>query len=173
MKADDKPDVNEIYLDFIEDIKSRENKEYETVSHTTVFIYGFSKNDNIEFKHKNSSRTYLVSSMRLLKLFAVYKDIKEIQNINNDIRDVIGGCNSTVYWVALKEFINFYNNYQTVPVEEIQNEFEEVGYETKKKLLSIVDIADLRKVPSSSVKNYVIIIDEISRYDFWRWISRY
>jgi 5-methylcytosine-specific restriction endonuclease McrBC GTP-binding regulatory subunit McrB len=163
-------DLNEAYLDFIEHLKNIENKYFETSTGSVIHISGFTKNDNIEFKHGDSSRNYLVSANRLLKLYHIFSDIKHIKNVHNDIRDAIGGCNTTVYWVALKEFISFINNVnKKINIEETNIEkYDEIGYESKKKLLSTVELDTLRQVPSSAVKNYVIIIDEINRANISR-----
>ena len=97
-------DENEIYLDYVEHLKNLESKDFKSSTGSIISISAFTKNDNVEYKHQNSSRTYLVSGNRLLKLFEVFADIKQIKNVHTDIRDAIGGCNTTVYWVALKEF---------------------------------------------------------------------
>lgn len=163
-------DLNEAYLDFIEHLKNIENKYFETSTGSVIHISGFTKNDNIEFKHGDSSRNYLVSANRLLKLYHIFPDIKHIKNVHNDIRDAIGGCNTTVYWVALKEFISFINNVnKKINIEETNIEkYDEIGYESKKKFLSTVELDTLRQVPNSAVKNYVIIIDEINRANISR-----
>ncbi len=164
-------DINEAYLDFIDYLKNLENKEFKTSSGLTITISGFTKNDNIEFKHKNRSRAYLVSSNRLIKLFEIYPEIDKIQNVHNDIRDAIGGCNTTVFWVALKEFINFYRSYDPEITEDIVDEedkFSEIGYETKKKLISTLELSDFNQIEDDEVPKYVIIIDEINRANISR-----
>ena len=163
-------DESEIYLDFVEYLKNRESKEFNTSTGSTIYIDDFTKNDNISFKHQNKSRSYLVSGKRLLKLFAVYPDINQITSLHNNIRDAIGGCNTTVYWVALREFIDFYNSYYSSHTNDEPEEenYDDVGYETKKKLLGTVDLEDLRTVSTSEVPNYVLIIDEINRANISR-----
>ncbi|PTN01874.1 McrB family protein [Mangrovibacterium marinum] len=167
-ESHEKKDENEVYLDFIEHLKNLESKDFKSATGSTISITSFTKNDNVEFKHANSSRTYLVSGNRLLKLFEVFPDIKQIKNVHTDIRDAIGGCNTTVYWVALKEFISFYNKYEKTTDEEKEEVFEEVGYESKKKLLATFDLNILREVSHNDVPNYVIIIDEINRANISR-----
>lgn len=167
-ESHEKKDENEVYLDFIEQLKNLESKDFKSATGSTISITSFTKNDNIEFKHANSSRTYLVSGNRLLKLFEIFPDIKQIKNVHTDIRDAIGGCNTTVYWVALKEFISFYNKYEKTTDEEKEEVFEEVGYESKKKLLATFDPNILREVAPNDVPNYVIIIDEINRANISR-----
>lgn len=164
-------DINEIYLDFIESIKKVDNPEYDTITGAKVFVYKINDNNNFEFRHSESTRTYIVSSTRLLKLFEFYPDINMIKNLNNDIRGALGGCNATVYWVALKEFIKFYNNYKSVSKvlpEDGVDDLDDVTYERKKSLLSTVELSELRTVSTESVNSYVIIIDEINRANISR-----
>lgn len=163
-----KKDENEVYLDFVEHLKNLETKDFKSATGSVISITSFTKNDNVEFKHANSSRTYLVSGNRLLKLFEIFPDIKQIKNVHTDIRDAIGGCNTTVYWVALKEFISFYNKYEKSSDEEKEEVFEEVSYESKKKLLGTFDLNLLREVSTEDVPNYVIVIDEINRANISR-----
>lgn len=164
----EKKDENEVYLDFLEYLKKLESKEFQSSSGSPISLSSFTANDNIEFKHANSSRKYLVSGPRLLKLFNTFSDMNQIKNVHNDIRDAIGGCNTTVYWVALKEFIAFYNNYSKGSEEEKIDAFEEVSYESKKKLLRTFDLDELRKVSTNEVPKYVIVIDEINRANISR-----
>ncbi|MFC2152978.1 AAA family ATPase, partial [Bacteroidota bacterium] len=168
-KADKlKIDENEIYLDYVEYLKNLESKDFKSSTGSIISISAFTKNDNVEYKHQNSSRSYLVSGNRLLKLFEVFTDIKQIKNVHTDIRDAIGGCNTTVYWVALKEFITFYNKYDKSPEVERDEVYEEVSYDSKKKLLATLDLDSLQEISTEDVPNYVIIIDEINRANISR-----
>ncbi|MBL0026905.1 MAG: hypothetical protein IPO98_18795 [Saprospiraceae bacterium] len=47
-----------------------ENKEFDTATGLKIYISDFTKNDNIEFKHQNSSRSYLYQN-RFKKGFRV------------------------------------------------------------------------------------------------------
>jgi len=161
-------DLNEIYLDFVEHLREMETKEFSSASGSTISISTFTKNNNIEFKHKNSSRSYVVSAKRLLKLYEIFPDIDLVKNVHNDIRDAIGGCNTTVYWVALKAFIDFKKGYQKEELSEVDESYDEVAYETKKKLLASIDYNLLAQINSEDVPNYVIIIDEINRANISR-----
>ncbi|MBK6607955.1 MAG: EVE domain-containing protein [Leptospiraceae bacterium] len=164
-----KLDENEIYLDFVEHLKSLKSKEFKTSTGSVITISSFTKNDNIEFKHENRSRGYTVSGNRLLKLFEIFPTMQKIKNVHEDIRDAIGGCNTTVYWVALREFIQFYNTYKKNPEIELADEVdEEVSYDTKKKLLANLDFENFKEVKSFDVPSYVIIIDEINRANISR-----
>lgn len=64
--------------------------------------------NNIILKTQGSSsdRTYTVSFPRLAKLAKVYPDsdsLNSISNINDAIREAIGGCNASSYWAVLNE----------------------------------------------------------------------
>lgn len=161
-------DLNEVYLDFVQGLKAKNNTEYNTATGLKIQISDFTKNDNIEFKHQNSSRGYVVSGRRLIKLYEKFPKIELVKNVHSDIRDAIGGCNTTVYFVALREFIKFIDQYAVAEAPEPLEEYEEIGYESKKKLLSTVDPSDLRKVNTQDVLPYVIIIDEINRANISR-----
>lgn len=163
-----KIDENEIYLDYVENLKNLESKDFKSSTGSIISISAFTKNDNVEYKHQNSIRKYLVSGNRLLKLFEVFTDIKQIKNVQTDIRKAIGGCNTTVYWVALKDFIAFYNKYDKSSEVEQDDVYEEVSYESKKKLLATLDLDSLREISAEEVPNYVIIIDEINRANISR-----
>ena len=54
----------------------------------------------------SSDRTYTVSFSRLAKLAKVYPDsesLTSISNINEAVRDAIGGCHTSAYWAVLNE----------------------------------------------------------------------
>jgi hypothetical protein len=175
-KRDIQPDtakekkIGEIYLDFLEYLKHLKDKSFKTINNSIVHVQEINKNKNILLHHGSRSKTYIVSVKRLMKLFGAYPDIKMINNVNNDIRDVIGGCNSTMYWVILREFIKYYNEYKIDIDEESTSDenLEEIEYESKKELLSTFDLSTTQNLDPTLIKNYVIIIDEINRANISR-----
>lgn len=161
-------DVDEIYLDFVEHLKKLENPEFKTATGSIVRISEFTKNDNIRLMHQSSSRPYLVSGKRLIKLFHVYPDIDLITNVAADIRGAIGGCNATMYWVMLFEFSEFVRDYQRdIEPEEIETD-DDVDYDRKRKLLEKANLEELSAIKTEEVPSYVLIIDEINRANISR-----
>jgi hypothetical protein len=151
-------------------LKKTEKKTFETINKAEVHLQEINKNKNLLLRHGNSSKTYVVSAKRLIKLFKVYPDISKIKNVNNDIRNAIGGCNSTIYWVILKEFIQYYNDY-TIEIDTDsapEEKLEEIDYDSKKELLSTFNLSKAYDIDSADINNYVLIIDEINRANISR-----
>ncbi len=159
-------DINYIYLEFLENLKQKQDQVFNTSNNSIIKISSFTRNENVKFKHEDSLLEYTVSKDRLLKLFEKYPDISKIIRINQDIVDVIGGCNATIYWVALKEFITFFNMFKNnnISISDVNSQAfnEDIDFEIKKKLISNSEIT------ITSNKNYVIIIDEINRANISR-----
>ena len=59
---------------------------------------------------KNNKSTNVVSRDRLKKLFSVYNTLdklEKLQNINDGVQSIIGGCDSTYYWGVLHYLLEF------------------------------------------------------------------
>jgi len=161
-------DLNDAFIEFMGTLE--EGQVFKTKTGGTVKVDNFTDRQNIEFRPINGVKSYLVSGNRLLKLYKIYDDINKIKRVNEDIRQAIGGCNSTMYYVALREFIEFLKKYKE-SVEEFVDDEEEyvnISYRRKKELLSHVSLEDLRSVSETEVPKYVIIIDEINRANISR-----
>ncbi|WP_067146259.1 McrB family protein [Pseudotamlana agarivorans] len=170
-KEDVSIDINEAYIEFFKSLTV--GQEFETKTGMTVKVVSFTDRQNIEFKPDNGVKSYLVSGNRLLKLYEVFPDINKIERVHEDIREAIGGCNSSIYYVALREFISFLDSYkETVDTFEDKDEadfdYDDISYQRKKDLLTNVNLSDLRKVDLHKVPKYVIIIDEINRANISR-----
>jgi len=167
------PELAEVYAAYFKSLKK--GQEFETKSGSSIQIVGFSKSRNVEYAHFENGRPYLVSQDRLLRLYDSFPEIDQIQKIHEDIRAAIGGCNTTVYYVALREFINFRSNYiseyhQEVSEGDIYDElmYDDISYDRKKELLSKTPLEQIRSVPVDAVPSYVLIVDEINRANISR-----
>ncbi|EAQ40498.1 ATPase family associated with various cellular activities (AAA) [Dokdonia sp. MED134] len=163
---------SDVYKAFLKTLKS--GQSFETITGNTVILDAIS-NNNLRFKHFEGGQSYVVSEKRLTKLYQAYDDIDKIININNDIRNAIGGSNSTVYYVALREIIAFKKTLESNQDIHISNEdkiaelkYEEFDYEQQKEALKDIDLNLLKSVSSQDVPSYVIIIDEINRANISR-----
>ena len=167
-EEDSKIDLNDAYIEFVNSLK--EDDEFETKTGAKIKVDNFTDKQNIEFKPINGVKSYLVSGNRLLKLYSVFDDINKIKRVHEDIVDAIGGCNATIYYVALREFIEFLKVYKATAseFEDDAIDYDNITYRRKKELLSSVNSDDLRTVSEHAVPKYVIIIDEINRANISR-----
>ncbi len=153
---------DEIYEGLLEKINKKEIISLELKTKDLIYIVDITKNGNINFKHNGKTKKYLVSKERLKKLFDFF-DTREkfisISNINDEFRDVIGGCNSSAYWAVL--------NY--IHQNNIEEEFEEIDIEnmsTKEQeeiVKKYLETKNKERSNKSELKNYILIIDEINR----------
>ena len=167
------PELSEVYVAYSKSLKK--GQDFKIKSGSSIQIVGFSKNKNVEYAHFENGRPYLVSQDRLLKLYEAFPEIDQIQKIHEDIRAAIGGCNTTVYYVALREFIDFRKNYVKDYELDLSQEdrydelkYDDISYERKKELLAKTALEQLRTINAYEVPSYVLIIDEINRANISR-----
>jgi len=155
-------DFNSLYLEFIANIKKLklENSSvfFKSKTNKEVHIVEVNKLNNIVLKPKEGAISYLVSKARLSQLYKAFSKIDEIENIHDDIRNIIGGCNATFYWTIFRELKKFERKLPKLELTDEESQ-EDINYETKKELVS--DFA-FEEYPED-VENYVLIIDEINR----------
>lgn len=133
--------LEEKYNEVIELIENGELNAFSLKTEGKVMeVVKVSDNNNIVLRTPGTTteRTYTVSLDRLKKVANIYPDagaLNAIGNINEAIRNAIGGCNSSSYWAVL-------------------NEVYKHGKDIKVEVGDKVEIMD-----------YVFIIDEINRGD--------
>jgi 5-methylcytosine-specific restriction endonuclease McrBC GTP-binding regulatory subunit McrB len=128
-------------------LKLRSGAELEVVEITSA--------SNFIVQHKNGSRTYTVSRKRLEKLFSDLPDLDDISNINEEIRNVIGGSNASAYWAVLKKLRSY--------IGEIQPSGTGKKYSYDDKAAAVEKLLPEDVIVTGNEKRYVLIIDEINR----------
>ncbi len=127
------------YNELLSDIRGGVIKTVQLKTGTSTKL-SITQNDSIKWQRRTNDENDSangVSLNRLLKLYSKYTNVDEVEainNINDAIREVIGGANTTYYWAVLREV-----------------------------LLRMESKLDKKDVVESTPKPYIFIIDEINR----------
>lgn len=156
-------EYDDIYDSLIELIQSGEIKELPTKTGQKIIDLKITAQNNIQFNgQEGGSRSYMVSKERLRKLFLHFDTITAvdgIKNINDEVRNVIGGCHSSAYWAVLKYIVDNKNGVdeETVDLDNLSNKDKESAVQV------FINTPAEKRASNQDTQNYVLIIDEINR----------
>lgn len=138
----------EKYAEFVRQIQAG-LIEVKTRSGLIVKMTKVSPAGNMRLMTGEDTRDYIVSANRLKRLVEEIPQPENITNVHDEIRNVIGGSHSSLYFAALSAFVKFEKKYvQTIKEEGKQLELEDIK-------LTNAEIDELPK--------YAFVIDEINR----------
>lgn len=123
--------------------------ELKTRSGITVQISKISSAGNLQLNSGEDTRDYVISMKRLEKLAKAFPNPSVIKNIHEEIRSVIGGSNSSLYFAALEAFVSF----EKKITETVKKDGKEIS-------LSEIQLSDEE---IAVLPPYFLIIDEINR----------
>lgn len=97
------------YYDLIADIKNNKT-EYIQLKQKQSTKLSVTPSDSIKWQNSSEENISVnaVSLNRLIKLYSVFKTLQEVEdmkNIDQTIRDIIGGANTTYFWGVLREVL--------------------------------------------------------------------
>lgn len=148
---------NQLYNQLFEHVENEGEISLETLNGGSV-LATVTEQGNFSVKHNNGTRNYTVSKSRLEPLFNAFEDLNEVNNIHQEFRDIIGGCNSTAFWAVL----NAIKNLQ--PEENNNIQYINLSYEDKKNIVkSFWKNSDYTPIDEDLSNPFVFIIDEINR----------
>lgn len=156
-----------VYNQLISKIEAKKGSapyQFTTKSGQTIQLVDVSDSDNLLVKHKGSDRDkpYTVSKNRLMRLFLGFDSIEQIKNVNNDIKRVIGGSNSSAFYAVLWELFKLEKSMdksETAGSAQVTPDNNAMKIALERFQLSRGWEASLSDPPD----NYVLIIDEINR----------
>lgn len=144
------------YDQLIEQINNTENGfELNSKTGSKLILEEVTAKNNIQVAHENGNRKYIVSKVRMEKVYhGLLNETAEITNINKAIRNIIGGSNATAYWTVNEHLKSMQGEKASF---EFNNNLTDVQYE------NIIRSVDWSEASSLDVEKYVLIIDEINR----------
>ncbi len=155
---------NERYNDFLSQVRAAlENGEpfsLETKTGQKLNIKDLSDKDNLVITHGESTKTYIISKSRLALLAEAYPDVRDMKNIDREVRAVIGGANGSAFWSVL-HFIQ--RNTKGIETRELLVAEPKRQFSEEDKRAAVNDINWSATGPAVPQKSFVLIIDEINR----------
>ena len=120
-----------------------------TRSGIPVQISKISSAGNLQLNSGDDTRDYVISMKRLEKLVGAFPNPGVIKNIHDEIRAVIGGSNSSLYFSALDAFVTFDKQL----TDNVQTDGKELNLSEIK----------LSEEEVNALPPYFLVIDEINR----------
>lgn len=172
-----------LYDSMINTWQAENEKIFDTKKKFKVVLKSINDRSNLQLSHKilthidketnkwvyGDSRVYNVSRVRVKKLYENIKtkeNFDKITNIDKSIRSIIGGCNTTMYWVVLKELFAIKESWVSNENAEIENEkFDSLSYDDK--VIEVNNYITDGEAPKESFP-FVFVIDEINRANISR-----
>lgn len=118
-----------------------------------ILLDGISQQGNIIVRHYGKETTYTISKARLSKLHEAFPDLDDINNIDSQFRQVIGGSNATANWAVLNAIREDY-------LTDNGSKQTHFSYEDKREITQQLESEDYA---GKTGQPYVLIIDEINR----------
>ena len=148
-----------IYDHLIEEVSERIGNDKKVIlklkSGSEIEIVEITSSNNFLLQHINGTRTYTVSRNRLEKLFSELPDLDNLSNINEEIRNIIGGSNSSAYWAVLKELRSYKGEVNKPETGRVYS------YDEKAAAVAKLHVSDITH--TGHEKKFVLVIDEINR----------
>lgn len=155
-------EYDDVYDNLLENISSNLVKELPTKTGQQLVDLKITAQNNIQFRGQESGRQYMVSKERLRKIYLHFDTpaaVDNIRNINDEVRDIIGGCHSSAYWAVLKYIVDHQNT-----TEEETTDIENLSDKEKESTIqAYINTPQKDRSSNSHAKKYVLIIDEINR----------
>jgi hypothetical protein len=149
---------NQLYDQLYDNVEQAGETPLVTLNGGNVLV-SVTDQGNFSVKHVNGVRSYTVSRNRIAPLFESFPDLAVINNIHEEFRNIIGGCNSTAFWSVLNAIQHLQPNQEQVADGEI-----ELKYEDKKSIVkSYWKNTEYQLFAEDNSEPFVFIIDEINR----------
>ena len=148
---------NQLYDQLYNQIDQADETQLDTLNGGHVLV-STTEQGNFSIRHIDGVRSYTVSRSRLEPIFNTFDNLNLVNNIVEEFRAIIGGCNATAFWSILNAIHQLEPNAIEIEEETV------LTFEVKKEYVQ----KHWRDAPFLYTENdrsnpFVFIIDEINR----------
>lgn len=152
-----KTDFNKLYKGFTNYLKSKEFNSFTTKKGSKILLHKIVSYGNISLRSDKSYATYTLSKSFLRKLFKTFPVAEVIQDVDKDIRAVIGAVDTQAYWAVFAEL----KKYEQTFLQQMADAKD--ALEVNDEAVQGFDLNAIAHVAQLSARKHVLIIDEINR----------
>lgn len=158
-KKEIKISFNQLYKAFLQYIKSDQFNSFVSANKNRVYLHRIGRNGDFVVRKENTYNTNTVSKNKLRIVYENVLTIEQIRNIDADIKALVDGVNTNIFYGVFKELKFFEGEYiKALALLQQQGEASDNTVES----FELGALADMIK---GQTKKYVLIIDEINRGD--------
>lgn len=159
-----KLEFDEIYDNLVENSALHAIKTLPTKNGKDI-EFKANNNNNLNFRYVSGNSSWsrnIISKDRLRKLYMHFdtpSKVEDMQDISNEIRSVINGCDTSAYWAVLKYIVDHKNT-----TEEVCVDMENLSDKEKEATIeAYLNLPKEERRVNPTAPNYVLIVDEINR----------
>lgn len=152
-------DFNLLYSAFLGHLKSDTFKAFMTTLDKKIILHKIAQFGHISVRPQNSFSVYTVSKHKIKKLYDHFKDGLQTDNLQEEIRSVIGGANPMTVWAVFTELKRFEVTYR----ETVQDDNSTLDVDDEK--VQEFELNKMKDIANFQSKRHVLILDEINRGD--------
>ncbi len=152
-------DFNQLYRAFLAYLRSESFKAFQTNLDKKIILHKIAQFGHIAVRPQNSFSVYTVSKHKIKKLYDHFKEGHQSENLQEEIREVVGGANPMTVWAVFSELKRFEVTFR----ETIEDDNSSLDVDDEK--VQEFELNKMKDIANFQSKRHVLILDEINRGD--------
>ena len=169
-----KLDFDELYVEFLAAqmnlLKRQVEVSYPSKNNRDVRLLSVNAKGNLLLATGPLGQSYVVSRPKLRKLYQTFTHVEQITRVYTDIRRVVGGGNTTLYWAVFNELKEFEKSLEIAAGPESDENGEKtvqeknyLEYEAMREAAQSLDWSKVKPESLAQAERFALVIDEINR----------
>ncbi len=147
-------EFNQLYRSFLDYLKSDHFTNFIAPDNRKILLHKVLRFGNLSVREGKSFSVFNISKNKLQKLYEHFPNLNAIQDVDKEVRTLLGSVNTHAYWGVFSALKNIEGKLLEQEIKNLQIEAEEIEQ---------INIQAISDVVLKHCRKYVLIIDEINR----------
>ena len=147
-------EFNQLYRSFLDYLKSDHFSNFTTLDNRKILLHKVLRFGNLSVREGKSFSVFNISKNKLQKLYEHFPNPNTVQNVDNEVRTLLGNVNTYAYWGVFSTLKSIEGKLLEAEVNDMQTNNEE---------MEEIDVPSISDAVLRHCRKYVLIIDEINR----------